>query len=118
MEPLEVANSANPDDDSTAAAAAITTTPVKEPSELGKEMLELFYTLFLSEDRPSSATPVTGLKSLKGSTVKQPAATAENILAAKDDSSVSGVWGSLPWFDRRLRLVVLTQPESRVLTSV
>ncbi|EER03653.1 ankyrin repeat and ibr domain containing protein, putative [Perkinsus marinus ATCC 50983] len=71
MEPLEVANSANPDDDSTA-AVAITTTPVKEP-----------------KDRPSSATPVTGLKSLKGSTVKQPAATAENILAAKDDSSVS-----------------------------
>ncbi|KAF4656196.1 hypothetical protein FOZ61_007126 [Perkinsus olseni] len=63
-EPMEVAT---PVDD------AIATTPVKEASK-----------------NPASATPVTGMKvSLKGSAVKQPVATAENILSAKDDNSIS-----------------------------
>ncbi|KAF4741733.1 hypothetical protein FOZ63_003040, partial [Perkinsus olseni] len=64
-EPMEVATPV--DDD------AIATTPVREGSKT-----------------PASATPATGMKvSLKGSAVKQPVATAENILAAKDDNSIS-----------------------------
>ncbi|KAF4679125.1 hypothetical protein FOZ62_020386, partial [Perkinsus olseni] len=63
-EPMEVATPVHDED-------AIATTPVREASKT-----------------PASATPVTGMKvSLKGSAVKQPVATAENILAAKDDNS-------------------------------
>ncbi|KAF4711597.1 hypothetical protein FOZ63_017703, partial [Perkinsus olseni] len=65
-EPMEVATPVHDED-------AIATTPVREASKT-----------------PASATPVTGMKaSLKGSAVKQPVATAENILAAKDDNSIS-----------------------------
>ncbi|KAF4727801.1 hypothetical protein FOZ62_006499 [Perkinsus olseni] len=66
-EPMELSTPVDDGDD------AIARTPVKEASKA-----------------PASATPVTGMKSsLKGSAVKQPVATAENILAAKDDNSIS-----------------------------
>ncbi|KAF4676981.1 hypothetical protein FOL47_003978 [Perkinsus chesapeaki] len=68
-EPVEPASPKTPLDGN---SIAVTATPSKDTRGSG-----------------SSTTPLTGAKSLKGSAVKQPTATAENILAAKDDNSIS-----------------------------